>query len=193
MSEHFRITASQKQIDEYERKNSVPSESSLSLFEDTVTATDSSFHTLNSLNQSNWFLGIWWSSVDWGLNGWISRSIVPKSWVQLGIIKVIYFQNFMNINFYRSSHPEVFCKKGVLRNFPKFTGKHLRQSLFFNKVAGLRPATLLKKRLWHRCFHVNFAKFLRTPFFIEHICKLLLIFYIQNKKFNHNYTGVFLT
>ena len=26
------------------------------------------------------------------------------------------------------------------------------------------PATLLEKRLWHRCFPVNFAKFLRTPF-----------------------------
>ena len=25
-------------------------------------------------------------------------------------------------------------------------------------------ATLLKKRLWHRCFLRNFAKFLRTPF-----------------------------
>ena len=37
----------------------------------------------------------------------------------------------------RSSRPEVFCKKGVLRNFTKFTGKHLCQSLFFNKVAGL--------------------------------------------------------
>ena len=34
----------------------------------------------------------------------------------------------------------------------------------FNKVAGLRPATLLKKRLWHRYVPVNFAKFLRTPF-----------------------------
>ena len=56
-------------------------------------------------------------------------------------------------------------KKGVLRNFTKWTGKHLCQSLFFNKVAGLRSATLLKKRLWLRCFHVNFAKFLRTPFF----------------------------
>ena len=56
------------------------------------------------------------------------------------------------------------CKKGVLRNFAKFTGKHLCQRLFFNKVAGLRPATLLKKSLWHRYFPVNFAKFLRTPF-----------------------------
>ena len=27
-----------------------------------------------------------------------------------------------------------------------------------------RPATLLKKRLWHKCLPVNFAKFLRTPF-----------------------------
>ena len=34
-----------------------------------------------------------------------------------------------------SSRPEVFYKKGVLRKFAKFTGKHLCQSLFFNKVA----------------------------------------------------------
>ena len=27
-----------------------------------------------------------------------------------------------------------------------------------------QPATLFKKRLWHRGFHVNFAKFLRIPF-----------------------------
>ena len=68
------------------------------------------------------------------------------------------------VDMVRTSRPEVFCKKGVLRNFVKFTGKHLCQSFFFNKVAGLRPATLLKKRLWHRCFPVNFARFLRAPF-----------------------------
>ena len=38
----------------------------------------------------------------------------------------------------------------------------------FNKVAALRPATLLKNRLWHRCFHVNFAKSLRTTFLKEY-------------------------
>ena len=32
-------------------------------------------------------------------------------------------------------------KKGFLRNFSKFAGKHMSQSLFFNKVAGLRPVT----------------------------------------------------
>ena len=38
----------------------------------------------------------------------------------------------------------------------------------------IRPATLLKKRLWHMCFPVNFAKFLRTLFFTEHLQWLLL-------------------
>ena len=72
------------------------------------------------------------------------------------------------------------CKKGVLRNFTKFTGKHLCQGLFFNEVAGLRPATLLKKRLLHRCFPVNFFKFLTIPFYTEHLWWLLLyLFYLE--------------
>ena len=74
----------------------------------------------------------------------------------------------------RSSHRRRSIKKSVLKVFTKFTGKHLCQSLFFNKVADLTPATLLKKRLWHRYFSVNFVKFLRTPFFIEHLRWLLL-------------------
>ena len=49
----------------------------------------------------------------------------------------------------RSSRPEVFYKKGVLRNFAKFTGKRLCQSLFF-------------------------AKFVRTAFLTEHLGWLLL-------------------
>ena len=51
------------------------------------------------------------------------------------------------------------------------------QSFFFNKVAalGFRPATLFKKRLWHRCFPVNFAEVLITPF---HIVQELMQFLI---------------
>ena len=64
----------------------------------------------------------------------------------------------------RISHPELFYKKSVLRNFAKFTGEHLCWILFFTKFAGLRPATLLKMRLWHRRFPVSFVKSLRTPF-----------------------------
>ena len=69
------------------------------------------------------------------------------------------------IYLFRSSHQMCSVKKGVLKNFTKFTGKHLCQSLFFNKIVGLRPATLLKKILWHRCFPLNFAKFLGTFFY----------------------------
>ena len=65
--------------------------------------------------------------------------------------------------YYISIREDVFCKQGVLKNFAEFLGKHLSQSLFFNKVAGLRPATSLKERLRYRCFSLNFAKFLRTP------------------------------
>ena len=50
---------------------------------------------------------------------------------------------------FRSSRPDLFCKKGVLRNFAKLTGKYLGQSRFFNKVAGLRPELLLFQNYSH--------------------------------------------
>ena len=48
----------------------------------------------------------------------------------------------------------------VLKRFAKFTGKYLCQSLVFNKIAGLRSTTLLKKDSGTGVF----AKFLRTSF-----------------------------
>ena len=44
-----------------------------------------------------------------------------------------FYSIFIKI-MYRNSHPEVFYKSIVLRNFTKFIGKHLCQSLFFNKI-----------------------------------------------------------
>ena len=67
-------------------------------------------------------------------------------------------------------------KKGILRNVTKFTGKHLCQGPFFNKFAGLRPATLFKRKLLHSCFPGNFAKFSRTPFLQNTSGQLLLCF-----------------
>ena len=42
--------------------------------------------------------------------------------------------------YYLRSRPEFFCKKGILRNFPKLTGKHLRRSVFLKnlQVGGLQ-------------------------------------------------------
>ena len=67
------------------------------------------------------------------------------------------FRSFTQWIKFRSSRSEVFCKKGVLKSFTSFTGKHLCRSLFFNK--GLRPA--IEKRLWYRWFPVKFSNFLR--------------------------------
>ena len=52
-----------------------------------------------------------------------------------------------------SSHQRCFVK-GVLRNFAEFTGKHLCQSLFFDKVD-----KVLKKETLTQVFPVNFANF----------------------------------
>ena len=55
---------------------------------------------------------------------------------------------------YRSSLSQMFFKIDVLKNFANFIGKHQCWSLACN---------FIKKRLQHRCFHVKFANFLRTP------------------------------
>ena len=44
----------------------------------------------------------------------------------------------------------------------------------FNKIAGLRAATLLKQKLWQRCFPVNFTKCLRT-FYLQDISGRMLL------------------
>ena len=59
-------------------------------------------------------------------------------------------------------------QKGDFKSSAKFTGKQLCQSLFFNKVF------YRKKRLWKRCFPVNFSKFLETSI-LNNIYKRLLL------------------
>ena len=56
--------------------------------------------------------------------------------------------------------------RGVLRNFTKFTGKHLRQILLFNKVASLRPeaSTILKKETLAQVLSCEFCKISKNSF-----------------------------
>ena len=73
---------------------------------------------------------LWFSDV---FRRYRKRSVASMKWVNCWKTLV------------RRSHPEVFCGKGVLRNFAKVTGKHLFQSLFFNKVAGFSLQLYLKR------------------------------------------------
>ena len=94
----------------------------------------------------------------------------PRHVILLPVISCKGWSNFLLYlwSSLQKQPPEVFCTKGILRNFANFTGKHLCQSLFVNEVAGLRPATLLKKGSGKGVFLWNLRNFkehllCRTP------------------------------
>ena len=87
----------------------------------------------------------------------INLYFLLKSTLKVGLKATKYLLNARKFLFIKSRCPEVFCKKGVLRNFANFTGNYLCQSLFLIK----------KETLAQRSFPVNYAKFLRTPFCID--------------------------
>ena len=99
--------------------------------------------------------------------------------------------DFQNIKIHakcRSSPPEVFYKKGDLRNFTNSQENTCARASLLIKLQtrpqglqGLRPETLLKKRPWRRCFPVNFKKFLKKTFFTEHLQWVLLKVMISSK------------
>ena len=67
---------------------------------------------------------------------------------------------------------KVFCKIGGLKNFAKFTGKHLYGSLFFNKVAPWKPAALSKRKKKKTPMHVFSSEFHETyknTYSVEHL------------------------
>ena len=64
----------------------------------------------------------------------------------------------------RTSDQRCSVRKGVLRNFAKFTGKHLCQVLFYNKVAGPEPAALLKKETLAQVFSYEFCEISENTF-----------------------------
>ena len=64
---------------------------------------------------------------------------------------------FIVIATYRSSHRRCSIKKGVLRNFTKFTGKHVCQSLF------------IKKETLAQVFSREFCEVSKNTFSTEHL------------------------
>ena len=97
------------------------------------------------------------------------------------------FEEFLlsSLTRFRSTHPEVFYQKD-LRNFAKFTGRHLCQGLFFNKVAGLSLQLYLKKDPGASVFSCEFLEILKNTFLTEQfrmaastICSIQLQYSIQ--------------
>ena len=69
----------------------------------------------------------------------------------------------------RSIHRRCFVKKGVLKNSAKSTGKHLCQSLFFNKIAGLKACNFIKKETLTQVFFCEFCEISKNTFSKEHL------------------------
>ena len=92
------------------------------------------------------FCGIWAFRMSWLFI--ISKKKFPYSLCRFFLY---HFQLFTSSK-RRSSSSEVFYKLVLFKNFTKFTGKHLWRNLFLDKVPAWGPATLLKKKLQHRCF-----------------------------------------
>ena len=67
----------------------------------------------------------------------------------------------------------MFRKKAVFKNRAIFVGKQLFSSLFFNENTSPQFCNFIKKRLQHRCFPANIAKFLKA-LVLKNICELLL-------------------
>ena len=66
-----------------------------------------------------------------------------------------------------------YASEAVVSCFVKKASLEISQSSQENACARV---PFLKKRLWHRCFPVNFAKLVRTSFLTEHLRWVLLAF-----------------
>ena len=64
---------------------------------------------------------------------------------------------------FRSNRPEVFRKKGVLRNFAKVIGKHLCQSLFLIKLQA-EACNFIKRETQTRVFSCKFCEISKKTF-----------------------------
>ena len=73
-------------------------------------------------------------------------------YIYICIYIYMYVYKFSYIILNRSSSLKVFYQIGLLKNFKKFTGKHLCRNPFLNNVRACRPATLLKQKFRHMCF-----------------------------------------
>ena len=82
----------------------------------------------------------------------------------------------------RSSHRRYSVKKLLLQILQNSQENTCLRVSFLIKLQA-RPATLLKKRLWHRCFPVNFAKFVRATF-LQNTSGRLLKYLLSTKRFD---------
>ena len=109
-----------------------------------------------------WYKNIHWSKFYQQYTHWIKR------FLQLLLLKICELILF--------KLAQTCSVKKVFLEIPQNSQENTCARVSFLIKLQASPATLLQKRPWHWCFPVNFAKFLRTPFFTQHLWWLLLYF-----------------
>ena len=131
------------------------------------------------------------------LGGDLKSDTLLKNWFRHRWF-FVKFVNFEEHIFYREAADNCFwiyqninCRKVSVSQLvisKSYTGlvRTGRSKLFFPAHINscLRPATWLKKRLWRRCFPVNFAKFLRIPF-LQNTSRRLLLNSVCKRSYDH--------
>ena len=97
----------------------------------------------------------YWEKCRWSNISCASGILVKNIWTDCWIVTVAYL---------KKQPPEAFCKKGALKNFANFTGKHLCWSLFSIKLQARRPATFLKRASNTGGFPEKFLKLFRKKY-----------------------------
>ena len=86
----------------------------------------------------------------------------------------------------RSSRPEMFCEKGALKYFTKFTGKHLCQSLLCQPEA----CNFIKIETLAQVFSCKFCDISESTFFLQNTsggCFLTLAIALYKQKLNYQH------
>ena len=115
-------------------------------------------------------------SLYWHLNFRIAPAL-SKEFIQANIecgftlirardMIIAYSQFLLIFNILPSNRSSRSIKKVFLKILQNSQGNNCARVSFLTKLQAY--STLLKKRLWHRCFPVNFTKFSRTSLFTEH-------------------------
>ena len=120
----------------------------------------------------------------------LKRFLQRALWIKPSFLCQI-FKVLIKFYYFRSSHQRYSLRKDVSRNSTKFKGKHLCQSLFFL----IKLQSLLKKRLWHRCFPVNLWNFYEYLFYRTPLgdCFYYLtkLYHGENSSVNLHFTSPF--
>ena len=119
----------------------------------------------------------------------------PKAFIEVStFLKNLFVNHATNsvTECFRRSHQRCFIKKGVLRNFTKFTGKHLCQSLLFNKVVGLglRACNVIKKETQAQAFSFEFCEISKNTFLQNTSGRLLLVFLSNLTTFKNIFANI---